>query len=98
MRPTRTLTSMGAVLALGALLAFYARANRPAASPPEMAGDACAAAYPIQAAAQQPEVGPAGPSSSQAQAMADPAVDPPAIPAIDARAPAHTETATFALG
>jgi hypothetical protein len=98
MRPTRTLTSIGAVLALGALLAFYARAKPAADPPPETTGDACAAAYPIQAAAQPPGAGPAGPSSSQALAMAAPAAAKAAIPPIDARAPAQTDTATFALG
>jgi hypothetical protein len=97
MRSKRTLTSMGAVLALGALLAVYARANPPAEPPQEMTGDACAATYPIQGAAQ-PETGLVSPSSSQGPAMADPAVDQPVSPPIDARAPAHTEIATFALG
>jgi hypothetical protein len=94
MTPKRTLTSMGALLALGALLAFYARTKPVAEQPQEMPGDTCAAAYPTQAAAQQPEDGPISPSPSQGPAVADSAV----IPSIDARAPAHTETATFALG
>jgi hypothetical protein len=98
MTPKRTLASMGAVLALGALLALYARANPAPESPQETPGDACAAAYAIQDAAQQAEEGPAGPSSSQGPAIADPVADQPAIPLIDARAPAHTVTGTFALG
>jgi hypothetical protein len=98
MRSKRTLTSMGAVLVLGALLAFYARANPLADPPQETTGDACTAAYPLQGAALQPETGLASPSSGQGPAMADLAVDQPAIPPIDARAPAHTEIATFALG
>jgi hypothetical protein len=94
MTPKRTLTSMGAVLALGALLASYGRTNPVAEPPQEMPGDTCVAAYPMQASAQQPEDGATSPPSSQGPAVADPA----AIPPIDVRAPAHTETATFALG
>jgi hypothetical protein len=98
MRTKRTLTSMGAVLALGTLLALYARANPPAEPARETPGDACAAAYPIQDTAQQPQDGPATPSSSQGPAMTNLAADQPAIPPIDTRVPAYTETATFALG
>lgn len=89
MHTKRTLSSMGAVLALGTLLALYARANPPAKPVREAPGDACAAAYPIQDTVQQPQDGPA---------MANLAADQVAIPPIDAWVPADTETATFALG